>query len=208
MRLLPRLLILTALCFVGFVLFREARIEQLQPSSDPSKIVVLFVGVTLIAVIGATFLAGAIIPMLGETVGHLFYTPDVKVEKSKHSAAMGKLAQGDYEGAAQEYLAAFEKDPSDTLAVSEAAQIYCDKLNQPAEAARILEAALEGEHPVDEGAFLASRLVDVYWNYFHDAVRSRQILIQLAENLPETRHAANAHHRLSEIDRALAEGTV
>ncbi|MGC3989630.1 MAG: hypothetical protein QM796_08135 [Chthoniobacteraceae bacterium] len=208
MRLLPRLLILAALGFVGFVLFREARIEQLQPSSDPSKIVLLFVGVTFIGVIGGTFLAGAIIPLIGEMVGHLFYTPDVKAEKDKHSVAMGKIAQGDYEGAAQEYLAAFEKDPTDTLAVSEAAHIYCDKLERPEEAARILEAAVEGEHPVDEGAFLASRLVDVYWNHFHDAIRARQVLIQIAENLPETRHAANAQHRLMEIDRALAEGTV
>jgi tetratricopeptide (TPR) repeat protein len=206
MRLLPRLLILAALFFVGIVLFREARLEQATEGSDPSKIVMLFVGVVFLSVIAATLLAGGIIPVVGELIGQLFYTPGQEAPKDKHAAAMGKIAQGDYEGAAQEYLAAFAKDPTDTLAVSEAAHLYSDKLNQPHEAARILEEAVEGEHPVEEGAFLASRLVDVYWNDLKDAVRARQVLIQIAENLPETKHSANAHHRLSEIDRALAEG--
>jgi len=208
MRLIPRFLMLAALLFVGYVLFREARIEQTTQAtgSDPTKLILLFVGVTITAVIAAVMLASSIIPALGEMFGQMFYAPAAQAEKDPHADALGKIAQGDYEGAIEEYRKAFEKDPTDTLAISEAARLYCDKLHQPEEAVRILEAALDSEHPVDEGAFLATRLVDVYWNYQKDAMSARHILIQLAENLPETKHAANAHHRLMEIDRALAEG--
>jgi len=207
MRLIPRTLILAALVFFGVVLFREARLNQAAQDPDQSKIVLLFVGVTFIGCIAAVFLASAIIPVLGEMIGHLFYTPDQQSDKAQHAAALGRIAQGDYEGAVREYLACYEKDPADTLAVSEAAQIYCDKLGQPEEAASILESAVEGDHPVEEGAFLATRLADIYWTRLNDASRARHVLIQLAEGLPDTKHAANAHHRLAEIDRALAGGS-
>jgi hypothetical protein len=47
--------------------------------------------------------------------------------------------------------------------------------------------------------------VDVYWNQKRDASRARHMLMQIAETMPNTRHAANAMHRLHEIDRALAD---
>jgi len=48
-------------------------------------------------------------------------------------------------------------------------------------------------------------MVDVCWLHQHDAIRARAILIKIAEDMPETREAANALHRLQEIDRALNE---
>ena len=45
--------------------------------------------------------------------------------------------------------------------------------------------------------------MDVCWNYLHDGIRARAILIKIAEDMPGTREGANALHRLQEIDRLM-----
>ena len=84
------------------------------------------------------------------------------------------------------------------------AKIQCEHLENPAGAAETLEEALKKEWPPESAAFLSSRLVDVYWKYQHDAPSARALLMQIIEAMPETRHSANAMHRLQEIDKQLA----
>jgi len=127
------------------------------------------------------------------------------MEHDRHADAIAKLAQGDPEGAIEDYEAIFAKDPADTLALSEIARICCRDLGDTARAATVIEQALESEWPHEQSSFLANRLADVYLLQ-GDPVRARQLLIQIAENMEGTKFAANAQHRLHELDRAIEAG--
>jgi tetratricopeptide (TPR) repeat protein len=204
MRIISRLLIVCGLVWVGVILFMQAKEQsKLGAEADHTLTVLLFGGVILIGILAGTVFAAMVIPAIGDVVGGFFYSPNQQIEKDPHSDALSKMASGDYEGAAEEYVRLWKDHPEDTHAASEAARLYCERLGAHEKARDLLEEAVEHELPAEEGAFLASRLVDVYWGYDYDAIRSREILIQIAESLPDTRHAANAQHRLLEIERAL-----
>jgi tetratricopeptide (TPR) repeat protein len=204
MRIISRLLIVLGLAWVGVVLYLQAQEQQkLGEEADHTITILLFGGVILVGVIAGAVFALMVIPAIGDAVGSFFYSPNQQVEKDPHADALAKMAAGDYEGAAEEYVNVWKDNPSDIHAASEAARIYCERLGQHDRARDLLEEAVEQELPAEEGAFLGSRLVDIYWGYDHDAIRAREILIQIAESLPDTRHAANAQHRLLEIERAL-----
>lgn len=194
-------LIALSLAYLLFVLFREARSE----SVDGGQLVLLFGGVVLAAVVLAVLATSFFMPAVGEWIGNFFFNPNEAPEKGPHADALGASARGDYPRAIEEYRRAFEKDPSDTLALSEIVRISCDKLHDCDAAAGLLEDALEKEWVPEDAAFLSSRLVDVYWNHQHDAKRARAMLMQIIETLPNSKYAANAQHRLHEIERRLAQ---
>lgn len=204
MRLLPRLLILLALGWLLAVLIYETR--HLSPEADQTKVILLFGGSVLVGLSLGVLVAFSLLPMLGDWVGSFFFNPNEEVEKNPHSEAMALVAQGEYAEAIEAYGKVLEKNPGDLLALSEMVHLYCDKLQQPEPAAQLLEEALGSEWPQDDAAFLASRLVDVYWTYQHNAKAARPLLLQIAETMPDTKHAANAMHRLREIEHALETG--
>lgn len=203
MRLLRPLIIL-ALAYLAFILFTDARRESAKETPDSSKIVLYFGGVVLVGGVAGVLVVTIILPALGDTIGNIFFSPNEKIEKAPHADAMAAIARGDYEDAVQEYLHAFERDPHDTLALSEMAKIECEHLADPTAAADVLEQALQREWTAEDAAFLTSRLVDVYWKYQHNARDSRTLLMQIIETMPDTKHSANAQHKLQEIERALA----
>jgi len=205
MRILARLAIVAVLGCLMAVLLQHAHATQSGAGSDPSKMVFYYLGIVGLGVVIGIMVATSLLPVLGDLVGGYFYNPATEVEKNPHQKALAKMANGEFQEAAVEYNRVLEKNPTDTLAISEIVRIYCDKLHQPEPAAALLEQSLAQEHWTnDQVAFLGERLVDVYWLHEHDATRARAILLQLAELMPETKHAANALHRLHEIDRAAA----
>jgi len=204
MRLLPRILMFLGLAWLTFVLFHEARIASSQEDVDATKVVMLFGGVILAGGIAGILFVLMVMPQLGDALGNFFFQPNEQIEKDPHSAAQAALARGDYETAVQEYQQILEKDPADMLSYSEIAKIECEILQDPAAAAETLEQALQNEWPPEDAAFLSSRLVDVYWKFQHDARSARALLLQIIETMPGTRHAANAEHRLKEIEQQIA----
>lgn len=202
---LSRFIIIGALLLLEIVLFREAIKIRDSENPDNSKLIMLFVGILFGAIVIGVMVAMVVIPAIGEGIGNFFFNPNQEIEKNAHSDALAKIAQGDYLGAIEEYQKNLVENPDDTHAMSEIIHIYCDKLHDHDAAEHFLEDALQQEWPPEQGAFIASRLVDVYWNYRRDAARARHVLQQIAETMPNTRHAANAVHRLHEIDRALAD---
>jgi hypothetical protein len=188
MRIFTRLVIVAALCWLGYVLFVDCRHYQAQEDADQTKIAVYFIGIVTIGIVVGCVVALSLIPAIGDHVGDAFFNPNQEIERDPHSGALAKIAQGDFEGAI--------------------AHFYCDKLRNFPAAGETLEKALEREWPAEESAFLCNRLVDVYWTYQHNAERARSILIQVAETLPDTRYAANALHRMRDIERALETGTL
>lgn len=203
MRSLPRLFVFLGLVWLTLVLFREARIASGKPDVDASRIVLLFGSVVLVGAFTGILFVLMIMPAIGDAIGNFFFQPNARAEKDAHSDAQAALARGDYETAVEEYRKVVEQDPTDTLSYSEIAKISCEHLQDAAAAAEVLEQALERKWPPDDAAFLSARLVDVYWKFQHDAPRARALLLQIIETMPGSRHAANAQHRLQEIERQL-----
>jgi len=108
MRVLVRLVILAALGWLTYVLLLEARVHSSQEGADQTKTFLIFGGVVLLAVIIGAITALSLLPALGEAFGSLFYGSNVEIEKDPHSAALSKSAQGDLEGAEQNYLASLD----------------------------------------------------------------------------------------------------
>jgi hypothetical protein len=221
MRILIRFLIVAALAWVGVVLYFEAREESKKKdmdagaamenaegaraaAEDKTKVVLLFAGMTLAGAAAGAVAGLALLPAIGDAIGHFFYSPDERIQKDPHSSAVAKLAQGDIEGGAEEYVKVWRDNPHDMLALHEIVHLYCDKLRDPDAAEEILTEAVSMELPAEEAGVAAARLADVYWDHQHDAVRAKELLVQIAETMPNTKFAANAQHKLIEIDRALS----
>jgi len=201
---LPRILLFLGLAYLTFFLFSEARAVNRQPDVDASKVVLLFGSVVLVAGLTAVLFVMMVVPSIGDSIGNLFFQPNEQVERDPHADAQAALARGDHAAAAEEYRKLIEADPNDLLSYSEFAKITCENLGDPAGAAQVLEEALQREWAPEDAAFLTARLVDVYWQHQHDAQSARALLVQIIEAMPGTRHAANAEHRLREIEQQLS----
>jgi hypothetical protein len=82
-------------------------------------------------------------------------------------------------------------------------KIYLDKLHEPENAIRTLEDALHASGWADEDeSFFLFRLVDLNLEHRHDHERAVELLIDVVERFPDSRHSANAVHRLRELDPA------
>ena len=191
---------LAALCL------QQAKALQLNPDPDSTKVVFLFIGVLFSGAIGAGLLVSVFLPWLGDGVGNFFFNPNQRSEPHPHARALAAVARGDYAAAAAEYQRVAAETPEDTLAVSEASRLYCEKLHDCDAAAALLEEALSRDWLPEDAAFLSLRLADVYWTHQRDAPRAREMLMQVMNLLPGTKHAANAGHKLQEMERQVAMG--
>lgn len=203
MRFLRPLLFL-ALVWLTLLIFIEAQEEYRREKPDQSKLVLYFGSLVLVGGVAGVAFVKIVLPMLGDALGNVFFNPNQQIEKSPHADAVAAMARGDYQEAVHAYLKAFEANPRDTHALSEAAKIECEQLANPDAGASILEQALGRDWVPEEAAFLTSRLVDVYWKYGHKVREARALLLQIIETMPGTKHAANAQHKLQEIERQLA----
>ncbi len=201
---LPRILLFLGLAGLTLYLFNEARVVNRQPDVDSSKVVLLFVAVVLVGGLTGVLFVIMVMPSIGDSIGNFFFQPNEPVARDPHASAQAALARGDHAGAVEEYRKVLEDTPDDLLSYSEIAKISCDHLADPDSAAQMLEQALEREWSPDDAAFLTARLVDVYWQHQHDGPSARALLLQVIEAMPGTRHAANAEHRLREIEQKLA----
>jgi len=204
MRLLPRVLIVAILLAAMFLLIHQAKALAAAQETEMSQLVAYYISILALAAVTAVVSCVSLLPLLGEFMGNVMFTPNQKIERSPHHDALARLAAGDFQGAIDEYRAVFEEDPQDLHAASEIVRLYCEKLHEfePAEDFLVEALSYEDRTPEDV-AFLSQRLVDVCWNCQQDGIRARALLIKIAEDMPETREAANALHRLQEIDRAM-----
>ena len=204
MRILPRVL-LVALMIGGMYLLIQ-HVRSFPEDVEWSMLVKYYIAIMGMAVVTALVSCISLLPLMGELAGNFLFTPNQEMERSPHADALAKLATGDFEAAVVEYRKVFDDDPQDTHAASEIVRLYCDKLGRPEDASDFLvEAISAGERTPEEWAYLCERMVDVCWLKQHDGARARAILNQIAEQIPETRQAANAMHRLQEIERTINE---
>ncbi len=163
------------------------------------------VGMQFVALMGLTVVLGFffvlfILPSVGERIGAFFYSAPEKIEPDAFTKAAAKVTQGDYEGAIEAYAQIAADEPENRFPVVEIAKIQLDHMGDVDAAITTLEGAIEGKGwEVDDAAFLIFRLEEIYLKNKGDETRSRELLELIIERFPETRHSANAHHRLNEM---------
>jgi tetratricopeptide (TPR) repeat protein len=125
------------------------------------------------------------------------------VEKDPLHDARAAYARGDYEHAMAVYRSVMDDDPYNRLPWVEIAKIQHDNLEDPEASIATLREALEAhEWPINDAAYFMGRLSDVYLEDLGDQDSCITILQQMIELFPETRHSANATHKLNEMNRA------
>lgn len=122
------------------------------------------------------------------------------VEADPLHDARAAYARGDYEEAINVYRSVTDSDPYNRLPWVEISKIQHDNLEDPATALETLRTALEShEWPVNDAAFFMGRIAEIYKDDLEDQDACIAILQQMIELFPETRHSANATHRLREL---------
>ena len=187
------------LCFIVLFLL-IAKIGWDKVAGDDGMMLVYFFGVGLIL---GLLIVKYVLPAFGDAVGTLVYSSGEKVQPIISRKAAAKVAQGDYEGAIAEHEKSLSEDPTQTYPIAEIAKICADLLHDPRRALNVLQKHLDArEWPEEEAAFLLFRMVDVHWHQLSEFTAARQILEKIFTLFPNTRHSANAHHKLKELEQA------
>lgn len=143
------------------------------------------------------------VPWLGDTVGTVMYSSGEKVQPDAAMRAAARAAQGDYEGAIAQHEQALQEDPAQTFAIAEIARLCAEKLHDPQRGLEVLRRHLGArDWSEDDAAFLHFRQADLQLGQLHDFAAARATLEQVIRLFPNTRHSANAHHRLHELEQA------
>lgn len=123
-----------------------------------------------------------------------------EMEADAMREARSAYAQGEYEEAVELFREEWEKDPTDRFPIVEMAKIQRDNLSDPAAAVETLRTALEtNDWRQNDAAFFMFRIADIYAGDLDNQTGAVAVLQQVIEEFPETRHSANATHRLREM---------
>lgn len=172
--------------------------NQVKDGSDGMKLVFVIV----VGLIGGILAVKFFIPWLGDVMGESIYSSGEQTEQDEMTKAAACIATGDYAGAIEHYEKMLEAKPDDPFPVAEIAKVHAERLHDPQAALRALEEHLQSkEWPVDDAAFIMFRIADVHLTHRHDFETARDMLEQIIGNFPNTRHSANAHHKMSEIEQ-------
>lgn len=188
------------LCIIGLLVVGGIALAQKLPKLDVgSQFALVLLGGAAIAVMVAKW----IVPIMGDAVGTFFYSSGEVATPSENMQAAARLAQGDYEGAIAEYQSILESKPDDTLAIAEITKIRAEKLHDPQGALSFIQQQLESrDWSADNAAFLMFRIVELHMHVLHDFARAQSVLEQVITSFPNTRHSANAHHKIHEVQQA------
>ena len=155
--------------------------------------------VALGGVVGVLFVT-FILPEIGDRIGAFFYTPPEMIQPDERQKAMAKIAQGDYEGAIDLFKKVAKNEPEDRFPIVEIAKIQVEQFNNPDAAIETLVTALAREGWRDnDSAFFHFRVAEIYLEDKKEPEKAREIYQEVIEKFPETRHSANATHKLHEL---------
>ena len=180
----------------------EEAIEDWAPKGVTSggKILVGIVMILVVATYAAILFGVYVLPNVVHRFTHMFYGSAEEMEADPMHDARAFVAQGDYEGAIAAYRAVTLAQPENRFPWVEIAKIQHDNLEDPDASIETLRTALEShEWRVNDTAFFMFRLAELYEEVKDDKPQSVSILEQVVELFPETRHSANATHRLREL---------
>lgn len=142
-----------------------------------------------------------VIPKLSEQVSNfVFSDPNEEVERDMMGDARSFMAQGEYDGAIAAYRHAAREDPQNRLPWVEIAKIQKEQLKSPGGAAATYAEALEAqEWDPKDAAYFMFRISELQIDDLNEVEAGVEVLKQVIELFPKTRHAANANGKLREL---------
>ncbi len=173
-------------------------------SSDDSSAVAQLPALLLAGIYAGVLFVMYILPAITDKATAAVLDSNELIETDPLHDARAAYARGDYEEAMDVYRSVVDDDPYNRLPWVEIAKIQHDNLEDPEAALLTLRTALEShEWPVNDAAYFMGRLSDIYLTDFDDRESAIAILNQMIEIFPETRHSANATHKLREMGEDL-----
>lgn len=168
--------------------------------ADGAKVLVRGLVFLVIGLYSAFMFIAFVLPNLVHRATQEMYGSGAEVETDPMHDARALFAQGDYEGAVKAYHEVAKSTPDDRFPWVEMAKIQNDNLEDPDAAIATLREGLESqEWTVNNAAFFLFRIAELYEKEKEDPMTTVQLLQQIVELFPETRHSANATHRLREM---------
>lgn len=171
-----------------------------EPPGGYRNSIAVFTYILFLAITGGVVVLKWVIPALGDRIGESFYSAPERAEQTATQKAMALMAQGEYHKALAAFGKILEETPNDRFAVMEMAKIYQHKLGDMDSAVEVLEKASAGEWPEDDKCFFLVKLADMHATDRGDFGRARELLERLIATCPASHHAANAHHKLRELE--------
>lgn len=152
--------------------------------------------------VGGVFAWAYLLPFLAQRATGALYDSGELLEKDSLREAHSMLAQGEYEEAFKAFRKAADEDPTNRLPWVEMAKVQRTNLHDPQAAVNVLREALEAHAwEPDDAAFLLFRIAEIYDEDLADRASGRIIMQQVIDAFPESRHSANATHKLHDWDR-------
>jgi tetratricopeptide (TPR) repeat protein len=188
------------ICFILLgVLAAAWLVQSLKEADDGSKLVI----VILLGLVGGILMVKFVIPWFGDLMGEAVFSSGERVEQDEMTKAAACIAQGDYDGAIKHYNNMLGDKPDDPFPVAEIAKVQAERLHDPHAALQTLADHLQSKDwPVDDAAFIMFRIADVHLTHLHDFETAHDMLQQVITNFPNTRHSANANHKIHEVEQA------
>jgi tetratricopeptide (TPR) repeat protein len=172
--------------------------NEIRSIKDGKTLTGIMLAFVTAGVLGIIFVVD-LLPVIAHKFTHAVYDSGEEVEEDPMHDGRAKLAQGDYEGAIEAFREAAVAEPSNRLPYVEIAKVQRQHLHDAQAAARTLREAVEGqEWEVNDAAFLMFRLAEVYDEDLSHRESAVAVLEQVVEQFPDTRHSANARHKLHE----------
>lgn len=173
----------------------EKKLQDLEGDKTVNGILLTFLTAGLVG----TVLVAHVIPFMADRVTQSVYDSGEVAEKDPMNEARSLVAQGDYEGAIEAYKLAAAADPLNRLPWVEIVKLQKDSLEDPHAAIATIRLALESqEWQVNDAAYFLFRLAELYDEVLGDREMAVGIMNQVITDFPQTRHSANATHKLHE----------
>lgn len=157
----------------------------------------------LSAGVGGIFVGVYLIPFVAQKATHAIYDSGEKVEQVDDGMreARSLIAQGDYAGAIESLQQLVAEHPENRMAWAEMAKIQRNQFEDPGSAIALLHQALTAhEWELDDAAFLLFRVAEIHEQDLADRTMARAVMQQVVDQFPQTRHSANASHKLKQWD--------
>ena len=174
---------------------RDRTGDVMMATGIPFMITVVYAGI-----LGVIYLLPAVVGKMSEGVYGSGAEVDKDEAKDEMHDARAAFAKGEYPEAVRLYRKVWLQDKSNRFPIVEVAKIQHDNLESPSLAVDTLREALESnDWRENDAAFFMFRIADIYENDLEQHEGAVQILQQVIEELPGTKHAANATHKLREL---------
>lgn len=141
-----------------------------------------------------------VLPHVVQRASEEVFGSSEKVGYNPLTTAQALVAQGDWNGAINAYMEAAVAEPDNRLPWVEIAMLQLERLEDPtASLATLNEALARGGWRENDEAFFIFRKIEIHESRRGDRNRAIELLREVIERFPQTRHAANANHKLHEL---------